>query len=369
MMIEYYYPNEAAEPLLWHPVLFAYALLVSGADLLILSALAHLSGSLRKAIPLMTMLGIAFFSVILTGPLADLRSPHRAYLIFTNPHLVPTDSNPGISLTAFQSVVWLVALVLSVLFALLTFSYYSHLASATVTGFRKALYRVFSLGVTTREKYEGAERAAKYVAVLMLPFLTLWGIYPASLFVAQTWNPVWRYWTLLPVVYFADGFVVATALFMLAYFFWRYKAFEADVVVPILKIHAAGSLSVAALTALQMAVWWFWSPSMAAMVAPLVPLMYVVIGLLLLSFSLSLLAMRRPSAIVVVSLVALAGTFTNKWNIIVNAQLVSKTGLAFLEAELEGLWWLETVSPIALGVAVFILLSLIFPLEVREDGK
>jgi predicted membrane protein len=29
-MLEYYFPNEAAEPLLWHPVLFAYTLLVSG---------------------------------------------------------------------------------------------------------------------------------------------------------------------------------------------------------------------------------------------------------------------------------------------------------------------------------------------------
>ena len=369
MMLDYYYPNEAAEPLLWHPVLFAYTLLVSGADLLILSALAYLSGSLRKAIPLMTMLGIGFFSVLLAGPLADLRSPQRAHLIFTNPQLFPTTTNPGTSLIAFQSIVWLVALILSITFALLTFSYYSHQASLTVTGLRRSIYRVFSLGVTTRVRYERAEKAAKGVAVLMLPFLTLWGIYPASLFVAQTWNPVWRGWTLLPVTYFADAFVVATALFMLAYFFWRYGSLETDVVIPILKIHAAGSLSVAALTALQMAVWWFWSPSMAETAAPVIPLMYVVIGLLLLSFFLSLLAMRHMTMILAVSLVAMAGTFTNKWNLIVNAQLVSKTGLAFFEAELGGLWLLETAAPIALGVAVFILLSILFPLEVRESGN
>jgi predicted membrane protein len=30
---------------------------------------------------------------------------------------------------------------------------------------------------------------------------------------------------------------------------------------------------------------------------------------------------------------------------------------------------LETAAPIALGVAVFLLLSLVFPLEVREVGK
>ncbi|MEM4298521.1 MAG: hypothetical protein QW815_09165 [Nitrososphaerota archaeon] len=103
MLPGYYFPNEAAEPLLWHPVLFTYTLLISGADLLILASLAYLSGSLRKAIPLMTMLGIGFFAVVLLGPLADLRSANRAVLIFTSPHLSPTPTNPGISLTAFHS--------------------------------------------------------------------------------------------------------------------------------------------------------------------------------------------------------------------------------------------------------------------------
>jgi predicted membrane protein len=297
VMLEYYFPNEAAEPLLWHPVLFAYTLLVSGADLLILTALAYLSGSLRKAIPLMTMLGIGFFVVVLAGPLADLRSPQRATLMFTRPHIAATAANPGISLIAFQSIAWLVALVLSVIFALLTFSYYSHQASLTSSGFRRTIYQVFSLGVTTSERYGSVEKAAKVVAVLMLPFLTLWGIYPASLFIMQTWNPAWRSWALLPVTYFADTFVVATALFMLVYFLWRYGGLERDVVVPILKIHAAGSLSVAALTGLQMAMWWSWSPGTAEMVSPLIPLMYLVIALLLLSFFLSLVAMRYPATI------------------------------------------------------------------------
>jgi predicted membrane protein len=118
-----------------------------------------------------------------------------------------------------------------------------------------------------------------------------------------------------------------------------------------------------------MAVWWFWSPLTAEMVSPLTPLMYAVIALLFLSFLLSLIAMRYPAAVLAVALVAMTGTFTNKWNIIVNGQLISKTGLAFLEAELGGLWFLETAAPIALGVAVFLLLSLVFPLEVREVGK
>ncbi|MEM2238303.1 MAG: hypothetical protein QXZ62_07415 [Candidatus Caldarchaeum sp.] len=369
MLPGYYFPNEAAEPLLWHPVLFAYTLLISGADLLILASLAYLSGSLRRAIPLMTMLGIGFFAAVLLGPLADLRSAHRALLIFTSAHLVSTQTNPGMSLIALQTYAWVIALVLSIVFAVLTFSYYSHQASLTATGVRRTVYQLFSLGVTTPEKYRKAELAAKAVAVAMLLPLTLWGVYPASMLFTQTWNPVWRGWPLLPVIYFADTFVVATAVFILVYYIWRMKALERDTLTPILKIHAAGSLSVAALTGLQVAVWWLWSPSMAEMVTPLLPLMYAVIGLLLLSFFLSLLSIRYPLASVAVSIVALAGTFTNKWNILINGQLVSKTGLAFFEAELTGPWILETVAPAAAGIALFILLSIVFPLEVRGHGQ
>jgi predicted membrane protein len=145
-MLGYYYPNEVAEPLLWHPVLFAHTLLVSGANLLKLAALAYLTGSPRKAIPLMTMLGIRFFADVLAGPLADLRSPHKAYLIFTSPHITPSPTNPGISLVAFQTFAWLIALILSIVFALLTFSYYAHQASLTSTGIGKRYTRPSRLG-------------------------------------------------------------------------------------------------------------------------------------------------------------------------------------------------------------------------------
>ncbi|MEM2016604.1 MAG: hypothetical protein QXF28_04960 [Nitrososphaerota archaeon] len=362
MLPGYYFPNEAAEPLLWHPVLFAYTLLISGADLLILASLAYLFGSLRRAIPLMTMLGIGFFAVVLLGPLADLRSAHRAPLILTSAHIAPTPTNPGLSLIALQTYAWVIALVLSIGFAVLMFSYYSHQASLTATGVRKTVYQLFSLGIITPEKYRRAKLAAKAIAVAMLPPLTLWGIYPASMLLTQTWNPVWRGWPLLPVIYFADTFVVATAVFIFVYYIWKLKALERDTLLPILKIHAAGSFSVAALTGLQVAFWWLSSPFMAEMVTPLLPLMYAVIGLLLLSFFLSLLSIRYLQANIAVSLVALAGTLTNKWNILINGQLISKTGLAFLELELHGPWVLETVAPVAAGIALFILLSIVFPL-------
>jgi predicted membrane protein len=74
----YLYPNEFADPLVWLPTLFAYSLLISGADLLILALAAYLFGRLKRAIPLLLVLGLAFFAVVLLGPLADLRNPDRA---------------------------------------------------------------------------------------------------------------------------------------------------------------------------------------------------------------------------------------------------------------------------------------------------
>ena len=44
----YLYPNEFAEPLVWLPTLFAYSLLISGTDLLILALAAYLFGRLKK---------------------------------------------------------------------------------------------------------------------------------------------------------------------------------------------------------------------------------------------------------------------------------------------------------------------------------
>ncbi len=366
MLPGYYYPNEAIEPLLWHPVLFAYTLLISGVDLLILASLAYISGYLKRTIPLMTMLGISFFVVVLLGPLADLRSPHNAVLILTAAHLSSTPTNPGISLIALQTYAWIIGLILSIIFAVLVFSYRFYQASLTAKGVRKKIYQLLSLNVTTSENYRKAEFAAKIIAVAMLPPLAMWGIYPASLFLTQTWNPIWRGWPLLPVIYFADTFVVATAIFIFVYYLLRLKSLEHEIISPVLKIHAAGSLSVAALSGLQVAIWWLWSPFMSEMVTPLLPLMYAVIVLLLLSFLLSLISIRYPMASITVSIVALTGTLTNKWNIIINGQLISKTGLAFLEAELYAPWILEMMAPIAAGVVLFIILSSIFPLEVID---
>lgn len=368
MVVEYFYPNEAAQPLLWRPVLFAYTLLISGADLLILAAIAHLLGVLRRAIPLLTTLGLAFFAVVLLGPLADLGAPHRAPLIFLTPHVAPTASVPGVSLIALQSVLWVVGMVLAVVFALLIFSYPSYIASTTSAGIRRAIHRALSLNVNSEEKYSSVLRVAKVVGAVMLFPMVMWGIYPTTLLVIQTWNPIWRNWTLLPVIYFVETFCVATASFLLFYYAMSWRSVGREILEPMLRVHGASSVSVAGLIGLQIAVWDMWSPSVSAMVSYIVPILYLVIALMLVSFAVSFVAVKFPAATLAVSLVTFAGTLANKWNILINAQTISKTGLAYFEPHLHGPWVLETAAPIAAGVLLFVVLSSIFPLEVRGNS-
>ncbi len=368
-MIEYFYPNEAATPLLWEPVLFAYTLLVSGADLLILASLGYLTKKLEKTIPLLLILGISFFSVVLLGPLADLRSPHKAPLLFSIPHISPTYTTPGISLIAFQSILWIIALILSIVFMLLYFSYPMYLKSKEVERF-KGLYLAFSLGVDSREKYDKLSLITKGIAIILLLPATLWGLYPSTLLISQTWSFVWRNWVMLPVIYFADTFVVATAIAILVYFIWRRRRMEAEVIQPLLKVHAAGSLSVSALTALQLSIWWFWFDDSIIIqsLTTITSWMFIVIALLITSFVLSLIALRFLVISILVSLVAFAGTIANKWNILMNSQLISKTGMGVFELHLPADWLFKTASPIALAIFLLVIISSLFPLEVKEVG-
>ncbi len=373
MMLEtsqYYYPNEATTPIVWDPVVFAYTFLISGADMIILASLAYLTKRLTRAIPLLIVLGISFFSTVLFGPLADLRSPHKATLIFSSPHLLPTAETPGISLIAFQSILWIIGLILSVTFALLYFSYNMYL-KASEGGKLSKLCRILSLGIRDEASYNKLQPILKGLAIIMIVPMTFWGIYPASLMISQTWVFLWRNWTTLIFAYYADTFVVATAISILVYFIMKAGRVDSEMVKPLLKVHAAGSISVVGITALQLAIWWFWfidSPINQS-IAIVIPFMYLAIVLLSASFLLSIISLRFPVVSVFVSLAAFSGTIINKWNMVVNGQLISATGLGVLELHLPSDWLMLTISPISLGVFIFVVLSFIFQLEVTKLGK
>jgi len=364
----YLYPNEFADPLVWLPTLFAYSLLISGADLLILALAAYLFGRLKRAIPLLLTLGLAFFTVVLLGPLADLRNPDRAPLLFSHAQISPTEAHPGTSLIALMGgVMWPLGWILAALFTLLYFSYSMYVKYLST---RNPLYRILSLGVSTPERYKALRPLLKVLAALSLIPLAFWAIYPATLFVMQTNLFIWRNWTLLPAMYFADTFVTATAAAILAAWIVGRSKLQQLEVPSLLVIHGAGSVAVAALLLIQI---WLWenqfggSPFYAAL-TPIVEWAYVAVGLFLLTFAISLVASRYLAASLITPFTGLAATIFNKWNVIIRAQAGMKSGLTFLEPNAE---YLVHEIPmmaaiVAAGVFLAIVLTSIFPLEVRN---
>ncbi|MEM3613749.1 MAG: hypothetical protein QW158_02460 [Nitrososphaerales archaeon] len=364
------FPNELAEPILWHPVIFAYALVISGADLIILASLAYISRRMMKAIPLLLVLGVSFFSAALLGPLADLRQPSRASLIYSLAHLFPTATNPGFSFIALYANLWLLLLILSIAFLLIYQSYPMHLKSLE-GGRLKSLYKVFSLGVSDEERYRRLASLITVIAILTIIPAVLWGVYPSVLLVFQTWIFLWRSWVILPMIFFADTFVASTAAALLVYFIIKLGKLDQEVVSPLLKIHSAGCVSVTGLLGVQLLLWnqWFEESALYSAFNVVVPIIYFVIATLLLSFLLALASLKVPRLSIIVSIVALVGVVMNKWNTLVNGQLISRTGMGLFDLHLPTDWLLTTISPIAAAILIFVILSSLFPLEVREVGQ
>jgi predicted membrane protein len=360
----YLYPNEFAKPLVWSPALFTYAFIISGIELLILALVAYLLGRLKKAIPLLLTIGLAFFTVVLLGPLSDLKNPDRAPLLFTNAHILPTETLPGVSLIALAgAVLWPLAWVLTALFTLLYFSYPMHVKYMAT---RNPLYKVLSLGVSTPERYKALKPLLKVLAAMALIPLAFWAVYPAMLYVMQTHLYIWQNWTLLPVIYLTatvDTFLVALAAWIIGH---KLRELEASLT----PIHVAAPIACAAFLLVQIGLWLniFGGSPFYTSLAPVVDWIYVAIGLFMLTFALSLIALKFHAASLVASFTGLVAAILTKWNIIVRAQAGMRSGLAFLEPGAE--YFLPEIRLMvgiaALGVFLAIVLTSIFPLEVKD---
>ncbi len=361
----YLYPNEFAQPLVWSPALFTYSFIISGIELLIIAFVAYLLGKLKKAIPLLLTIGLAFFTVILLGPLADLKNPDRAPLLLTHPHILPTETHPGVSLIALAgAVMWPLAWVLTALFTLLYFSYPMHVKYMAT---RNPLYKVLSLGVSTPERYKALKPLLKVLAALALIPLAFWAVYPAMLYVIQTHLYIWQNWTLLPVIYLTAA--VDTFAIALVAWFIGHKLRE-ELETTLTPIHVAAPIACAAFLLIQIGLWLntFGGSPFYTSLAPVVDWSYVAIGLFLLTFALSLIAFRFHAASLVASLIGIVAAILTKWNLIVRAQAGMRSGLAFFEPGAEYLMpeFRLMVGIIAAGVFLAIVLTSIFPLEVED---
>lgn len=338
----YVYFNET---LVWQPVAFAYSFLISGADLFLLAAIAYYTKRMTEWIPIFLITGLSFFSVVLLGPLADAIEPHRAWRVMLTPHLFSSSKYPGMSVMAlYGGVFWIITFALA---TLATFLYMSD---------KNPKYKFLR---ADESKYKKFESYLKIVFILLIPFALMWSIYPSTLFVTQTWQWSWRHWGLLPAILFSETFVTATASAIIVG-----KIFKRKKENLLLHIHSAAAIVLCVLILIQIL---FWSiqirGTMFTAIYSLYPLLFIAFLIFATTATLSILATNRENLLLLVGILALAGVAINKWNMIINGQVVSRTGMGTVDFHLHGWWFFEALSPIAMAVLVFIFLSSIYSLR------
>lgn len=338
----YVYFNEA---LVWQPVAFAYSFLISGADLFLLAAIAYFTKKMTEWIPIFLITGLSFFSVVLLGPLADAIEPHRAWRVMFTPHLFSSAKYPGMSVMAlYGGVLWIITFALG---ALATFFYMSN---------KNPKYEFLK---ADEEKFKKFQSYLNIVLIALIPFAFMWSIYPSTLFVNQTWQWSWRNWGMLPAMLFSETFVTATASAIIAG-----KIFKKKHENLLLYIHSGAAIVLCSLIFIQLL---FWSiqvrGTMFSAIYSLYPLMILAFIIFVTTATLSVKATKRENLVLLVGILALVGVALNKWNMVINGQLVSRTGIGSVSLHMHGWWFFEALSPIAMAILVFIFLSSIYPLR------
>lgn len=356
----YWYPNNFADPVVWMPVVFAYSLMISGSALLFIAYLAYLLGVMKRLISLMLVVGFSMFLVILLGPLADLRAPDNAWRMLLGPRIMPSDTNPGFSLIAFQgAIAWPLATLISIAFILLYFSYPMHLKYAE-TG--NPLYKILSLGVSDERKYVALEKPLKILAFLGSITLITWLVYPTTLFM-QTSNFVWVNSMALPFIFFSEEILMDVGIIVLA--IWILKAFkpEFNIVKPFTAIIAVVSVAAIISLLIQVGTWYFMfggSPYYIAF-THLYSFISIALILYLIAFASSILSIRYISLSIIASLAGILGVIVSRWNFIVKAQEVSVTGLGVVEAHIPLIEYALIAGIFSIGLFVIIVLGSVFP--------
>jgi len=338
----YVYFNET---LVWQPVAFAYSFLISGADLLLLAAIAYFTKKMTEWIPIFLILGLSFFSIILLGPLADLSLPNRAWRIMFYQHIFSSDLYRGMSVMAlYGGVLWIITFLLGVI---VTGLYMSN---------KNPKYAFLS---ADEDKYKRLESKIKILFIVLVPFTLMWSIYPGILFVSQTWLFAWRNWGMLPAMLFSETFVTATASAIIVGEIFKKKHDNL-----LLHIHSAAAMVLCAFIFVQILVWTLMVRGTPySGIYSIYPLLIIAFLIFAVTATLSIIATKREGLTLWVGIIAIIGVIINKWNMVINAQLISRTGMGTIQAGLHGWWFFETLSPFAMAVIIFLILSSIYSLR------
>ncbi|MEM2203727.1 MAG: hypothetical protein QXI22_05155 [Sulfolobales archaeon] len=366
----YWYPNDFAEPVTWLPVVFAYSIMVSGAAMLFLAYIAYLLNRFKEVIPHMLVVGLSLFLVILLGPLADLRAPDNAWRMMVSPRILPTDANPGFSVMAFQgSITWPLVTLISIAFTLLYFSYPLYVRYRE-TG--NPLYRILSLGISSEKSYAALEKPLKILALVGSIILVTWLVYPATLFM-QTYNFVWINSMLLPIIFFTEYLLIDISIIVLL--LWIIGAAKPwlNAIRSLSTIIAIASASAIVALTLQTGIWFlkFGGSPYYSSFTHLYSLITIAVALYIIALVLSLLSNRYIPLSIIASIAGIAGVIINRWNFIVKAQEIPRTGLGVVEVPIPPIEYAMIIGLFSLGIFLIIVLSSIFPLSIgvkRGEG-
>ncbi|MEM4003922.1 MAG: hypothetical protein QW836_10075 [Ignisphaera sp.] len=359
----YWYPNDFAEPVTWLPVVFAYSIMISGAATLFLAYIAYVFTRFKEVIPHMLVVGLSLFLVILLGPLADLRAPDNAWRMMVSPRILPTDAEPGFSVMAFQgSVAWPIVILISIVFTLLYFSYPLYLRYKE-TG--NLLYRILSLGISSEKSYASLEKPLKILALVGSIILVTWLVYPSTLFM-QTYNFVWISSMLLPIIFFSENLLLGISIIVLLLWITRTFRLYPKTIRSLSIIIAIASASAAVALILQTGIWFlrFEGSPYYSSLTHLYGLITIAVTLYIMALVLSLLSTRHISLSIITSILGIAGVVISRWNFVVKAQEISRTGLGVIEVSIPGIEYLMIIGLFSLGVFLIIVLSSIFPLNI-----
>ena len=363
---EYVFVNEST---IWQPIMVSYAILISGAALLIIGLLGYLFNRYNKYTPYALVSGASMFFSVMLGPLGDMLEPSRVGQFLTNPHILPSPDHPGVSTIAiYGGLLWPLGVILTIIFGLLYFSYSWHVM-AERGGKLATLYKILSLGVSTKEKYEKLSGITKVVGIILLIVLIPWLFYPGILFVSQTNTFAWSVWELLPVINAAENIVLAFSVLLFVLFLHKYDRLVAEDVEDAVKSIVLASLALIVLYGLQEFAWFLRYGGSVEYVTLGVVLsgMYVVEVLLVILIILGAINLKNPSLSIITGLLGILTIGYAKWNTVINGQMTSKLGLGILELELHGNWLLAFLAPISFAILLYIILTWIVPLEVAEE--
>lgn len=319
----YLYPNEYYEPVLWLPVMVAYTLLISlasGSALLgFLGVLFQESWLERYRLPFLK-LAAASSPVILLGPLADIRHPERGIYVLFFAHLFPSETHPGSSLIAILANLWL-PLVLSVWGTL------------------------FFLNRNIR--------VSKVLSLVGVLLALVWAFYYAGLMITSDSNLfLYNLFPTLPVVFLIEAVLFGVALYLL---FGRFE----DTFTKLSAALVFAFLFLRVLESFRLFLFFEGSPLWSVLKEVYTGQNLLVLLLSALSFMLLLLSLKFSVLKVPAQVLTLLWVLFDRWNVVVNTQLISKTTMSSLDYAVSLSHWLpEAVALFLFFGGLYFLLSL-----------